>query len=106
MALPRVVELFGFAVVVVPRDFVVVVGLPRGFVAVVVLWLVVVTRAFVVVLNNLENIESCPSKVDRVLSSLQYMNELLSIVMGNLRNGLISVVGLGAITGLTFRISH
>ena len=47
MALPRVVELFGF--VVVPRDFVVVVGLPRGFVAVVVLWLVVVTRAFVVV---------------------------------------------------------
>ena len=49
MALPRVVELFGFAVVVVPRDFVVVVGLPRGFVAVVVLWLVVVTRAFVVV---------------------------------------------------------
>ena len=50
MAVPRVVELFGFAVVVVvPRDFVVVVvGLPRGFV-VVVLWLVVVTRAFVVV---------------------------------------------------------
>ena len=61
---------------------------------------------FVVVLNILVNIESCPSKVDRVLSSLQYMNELLSIVMGNLRNGLISVVGLGAITGLTFRISH
>ena len=61
---------------------------------------------FVVVLNILVNIESGPSKVDRVLSSLQYMNELLSIVMGNLRNGLISVVGLGAITGLTFRISH
>ena len=49
MALPRVVELFGFVVVVVgvPRGFVVV-GVPRGFV-VVVLERVAVTRAFVVV---------------------------------------------------------
>ena len=41
MALPRVVELFGFVVVVV--------GVPRGFVVVVVLERVAVTRAFVVV---------------------------------------------------------
>ena len=61
---------------------------------------------FVVVLNILVNIESCPSKIERVLSSLQHMNELLSIVMDNLSKGLISVVGLGALTGSTFRISH
>ena len=61
---------------------------------------------FVVVLNILVNIESCPSKIERVLSSLQHMNELLSIVMDNLSKGLISVVGPGALTGSTFKISH